>query len=319
MMKAKAQPPSLATLRELFGQRLPNDSVPSEGQQIRPGYWRKVYGHSAQDRWAYRATKQVWKREFLSADEIAARIDKRALLELLEQRDTLMRQVCVRAAHGDTQAISLMISTARGVITALGSIEQLQPEKLQSAAEVSSTWPVLLSLNAQDIGHAKERLRRLKVGNKATTPRRPGQRLDPQNFWTVLAQAALKACEDNRAIVPVLRNVAAGVKRERKTVKFWQTSAKATFYYLTNSDIIIITDWEKQCVRLPRPITEMNFKQWWSVVQFCVLERWDANNQDYQAALAKISDGTALKEFQKRNLAMSQVRKALRSLVGLRQ
>jgi len=318
-MKAKAQPPSLATLRDLFGQRLLRSGIPANQKQLRPGRWRKVYGRAVQYLWVYRATRQTWKKQFLPDHEIAARVDRRPLLQLLAESNALMEQVCVRAASGDVQAISLMISTARGAIDALDSIEQVQPTKLRDAAELSSTWPVLLSLNPQDIAHAKKRLRRLKVGIKSTTPRRAGQRLDPQNFWTRLAHGALKACEDNRAIVPALQHEAAGAARKRISLKFWQTPAKATFYYLDNGDCIILTDWEKQCVKLSGPITEANFKQWWIVVQFCVLERWHASKEDYEAALAQITDRTAPKEFKKRNLAMGQVRKAFQSLVGLRR
>lgn len=306
-MNAQSNLPDLPTLRRLFGQRL------------RPGRLHKVHGRTVPERWVYRATRQVIKRELRPPEQIAKHVDKRPLLQLLDQINALMEQVCARAACGDKQALSLMISTARGAIAALESIEKAQPTKLKTEAEISSTWPVLLSLNPQDIKHAKEQLQRLGVGTKATTPRRPGQRLDPQNFWTKLAEEALKACENNKIIVPVLEARGRGAKRVRKGMKLWQVQAQATFYYLSDRDCIIIPDWEKQCVNLSGPITDTNFKKWWGVVQFYVLERWHGSKEAYAAALTQISDGTAPKEFQKRNLALNQVKKALRSLVGIRQ
>jgi hypothetical protein len=211
-----------------------------------------------------------------------------------------------------------MITTAEGAIGALDLIEQFQPKKLQEAAEKSSAWPVLLNLNSQDIKYAKERLGRLKVGTKSLTPKRPGQRLDSQNFWTLRADEALKVCADNRAAVPILEDVAAGSRWERTGVKYWQTQIDATLYEVSRYDHILITDWERECVKLPAPITVANFKQWWSVVQLYVIERWHVRKDEYEAALSHFSDRTAPKESTKRNLAMSQMRKALWSLVGLR-
>jgi hypothetical protein len=230
-----------------------------------------------------------------------------------------MEQIFARALCGDEQAIRLMISTARGAVRALENLEKRQPAKLQARAEENSDWPVLLSLNPQDIKHAEERIAQLKVGTKATIPRRPNQKLDPQNLWTQLAAAAVQECEDNKVTVSEFEKHCVGAKRKRRNRKFWGTPAAATIYSLGYSDVVIIADWEKQCVKLSAPITPSNVSQWWHVVKFWVLEYWWSSEKTYKTAIAKIFDKTAPKEFQKRNRALAQVRKAFRSLVGLRQ
>jgi hypothetical protein len=302
----------------LLGQQLPDGQQSNQGIQIRAGLWRKVYSQPLPERWWYRATKLVLHRELRPPEQIAKRIDNRPLHELSDQIRAALEQIVARAALGNTLALAQVVSTARGAIRALETIEKAQPEKLLATAESSSNWPVLLSLNLHDIRRAKTLLQRLRVSTKALTPRVQGQRLDPQNFWTKLVLEALDVCEKNKLYVPVLRAYAKGARHERKTQKFWQMTVGGTYYFPSNCDCIFIADWEKQCVKLSGPITEANFKAWWHVVQLYMIELWRVNKKSYEAALTMISDQQAIKEFQKRNLALTQARKALRSLAGLR-
>jgi hypothetical protein len=200
----------------------------------------------------------------------------------------------------------------------LKSVEERQRTKVTAIAETSTNWPVLLSLNPQDIKWAKDYLLKLEVGSKAPTPTRPGQRIDSRNFWTRLAREALRACRINIRLVPALEAHCAEATKECQSMKIWRTQTKATYHTLPNGDVIILADWQKQCVKLSEPITDNNFKDWWGVMKLCVLEHWKSIPEDYAKALAKISDKTAATEFQKRNLALGQVRKALCSLTGLR-
>ncbi|PYJ86051.1 MAG: hypothetical protein DME22_06795 [Verrucomicrobia bacterium] len=317
-MKVLEEAPDLATLRRLFGHLLPSDSVNPEGQ-IRPGHWLKIYKRERTEVWVLRPTRWNLAKELRPPEQIAESVDKRPLLQLLDQREDLMQQVFARALCGDEQAIALMISTARGAVRALGHLEKRQAAKLKAKAETCSDWPVLLSPNPQDISHAKECVARLNVGAKATIPRHHRQRLDPRNFWTQLAAAGVEECEENKVTVPVLEAQASGGRRQRKALKIWRTRVEGTIHYPNYGDCVLIADWEKRCVTLSVPIIESNFKQWWSVVQLWLLEYWWLNRKAYHTALAQISDMTAPKESKKRNLALAQVRRALRSLVGLRQ
>jgi hypothetical protein len=99
------------------------------------------------------------------------------------------------------------------------------------------------------------------------------------------------------------------------------STASSSQRHCATPTAIRIADWQRQCVTLPKPITTANFKDWWNVAKLCLLEFWkscDSGGRIYDQALSKISDRKAPKEFQKRNRAVVQVRKALRSLVGLR-
>jgi len=184
-------------------------------------------------------------------------------------------------------------------------------------AATFSDWPVLLSLNPQDINSAMQELKSLGVGTRSPLPSKPGQRVDRRNFWTRLATQALAACAANKRLVPELRDFASGAKRERQTREFWpQTRAKATYYYLANGDVVIITDWQSKCVKLSGPISKHNFQKWWDVVKWCVLDYWKNPKGNYAEALKKIGQANE-PEWRRRNLAIDRLEQALRSRLGL--
>lgn len=254
-------------------------------------------------------------------EEIAAQVDKQTVLELRDQGEDVLQELFKRAVLGEDQAIRVMIAHALGAVNALDDLEKHQPFKLKMLAETHPNWPVLFSLNPQEIRRVTDRITRLGVGQKATTPRRAKQRLDPADFWTRLAAAVLEECQSHQVIVPVLKALCAGARRERSVAKAWRTPVKLTFYHLDPQTRIRIADWQRQCVTLPKQITADNFKDWWNVAKFCLLEFWkscDSGGRIYDQALSKIPERNAPKEFQKRNRAVAQVRKALRSLLGLR-
>src|SRR5258708_9073214 len=196
-MKRRAQAPDWATLRRIFGHPLP-EYLPTMEKQMRPGHRRILYGQTATKRCALRPTTWKLGKELRVPEEVAKKLGKRPLLQLVDERDELLKEIFAHAYCGDEQAISLMSSTALGAVRGLEDLEKYQQAKLQTKAEASPVWPVLLSLNPQDIKQAKERIARLNVGTKALTPRRRGQRLDARNFWTVLADEALHECDNNK-------------------------------------------------------------------------------------------------------------------------
>src|SRR5882672_10605336 len=117
-MKAQSSPVDLRRLRRLFGRCLPLEHMPTLEGQIGPGRWRKIYGCAVPEQWVYRATNHTLKGQPLPFEQIAKNVDNRSLIGLLEEGDDIMKQICARAASGDEQALSLMVSTARGVIVA---------------------------------------------------------------------------------------------------------------------------------------------------------------------------------------------------------
>src|SRR5690349_14426032 len=135
-MKRREQAPEFSTLRRIFGHPL-SDYLPTLEQQLHPGHWRKVYGHAKTKRWALRPT--TWKLgKELRAPERVAKLHKRPLLNLLDERDELLKQTFAHAYSGNEQAISLLISTAQGAIRALEDLEEYQQEKLRAKAATCS-------------------------------------------------------------------------------------------------------------------------------------------------------------------------------------
>lgn len=220
----------LETLRKLCGQPLPTDSSSSYEQQVRPGLWRKVYLPAPQQRYQIRAAFKHLPIKLLPSEDIAARIDNRTTLQLKEEQDKVTGQIFVRAVAGNLSAIFMLPDLAQGIVEALEKVEQAQPKLLRFAAEKSHNWPVVLSPNPQDIDAARDRVKRLKVGSKADTPRREGQRVDPRNFWTRLADDAFSECRTCMVFVPKLQSLCLGVKPHRQRRKAWRTEMPANIY-----------------------------------------------------------------------------------------
>jgi hypothetical protein len=317
----KPEPPDLATLRDLYGHPVPSDLQSDAGRQIRPGLWRKGgYGQAPVQRYMLRPTKWELRKEIkqvLSSEEIAKQIDNRPLLQLRSQINDVIGQFVVRAAAGDDNAIHGLVAVARGIIAVLDTIEKAQSDKLRAAALESPDWPVLLSQNRQDIEHATETIRRLGVGEEAATPRRRGQKLNPRAFWHQLASTAFEGCRANKVIVPELKRHCAGIKPRRTLTKIWGTRMEASFYYVSSVDLIVITDWEDDCVSLSTPVTSLNLKQWWHVVKHYVLEYWYGFPQEYAAALLQIGRSD-LEGWRRRDRAIGRLKQAFRDLVELR-
>jgi hypothetical protein len=182
--------------------------------------------------------------------KIAALVDKRPLEEVADQVEPLFHQILCRAYTGDAAALRKFAQIVCGAVEALGRLAQFRPAAMKTVAETFPTWPVLLSLNPQEIQRVKDELLRLGVGTKAPAPTRPGQRLDPHNFWTQLAARAFETCRSNKYIVPVLRAHCARTRRKPKTRKFWKTEAKATIYTGADGSVIVIPDWTTTLPRL---------------------------------------------------------------------
>ncbi|MGA9779316.1 MAG: hypothetical protein ACLPRE_10470 [Limisphaerales bacterium] len=110
-------------------------------------------------------------------EEIAALVDKRPLEELADQIEPLVHQILCRAYTDDAAALRKFAHIVRGAVNALGRLTQFRVAAAKTVAATFPTWPVLLSLNPQEIQRAKDELLCLGVGTQAPAPTRPGQRL----------------------------------------------------------------------------------------------------------------------------------------------
>lgn len=247
-----------------------------------------------------------------AVEEIARRVDKRPLGELLAQVEDALKQILARAHAGDDDALGQYLYIARQTVLSFDNLVRHELKRTRVVAEQGSDLPVLLSLNPQDIKAAKERVRLLNVGAKALLPTRSGQRTDRRNLWTRLAIYAFHACLENCRRVPQIEAHFMGAKQRRVKRKLWRTIEKAKEYTLPDGQRTVIADWQRECVKLAVPITADNFNQWRSVVKICVLEFWKRSNDDYVKAL-KMVGGPDSPESYRRHLAVNRILQAFKS------
>jgi hypothetical protein len=260
--------------------------------------------------------------ELLNRKEIAATIDEsRSVLKLRAQIADAVSQLIARASAGDEDAFCVLLLAVRGLIDNLRVLERSQPDTVRKLAEESAYWPVLISQSPRDLQRAKETARRLRVGEKAAFPKRPGQKVDPKAFWTQLALTAFGDCRTIAFFVQLCNGVCAGVAPKPLVRKLFGISAPANEYSLPPNHLIIIADWEKRCVNLPLPVTRNNVNRWWDVVKHYTLENWLKFPREYQEALRHIKIGKNPEDkepWQWHNMAIGRVERAFRDLFRLR-
>lgn len=297
----------LAKLRQHFGQPMSHDPAKPPA--------------SAKHRYVIRPTQFSLgseARQLRDAKDIAGDEDSRNADELRGQIDDAVAQLVTRAATGDDVAISMLLNVARGVIDVLETLERAQPGKIQGQAAASQDWPVLMSQNPSHIRHAEELVRRLKVGEKAATPRLHGQKCDPHDFWTRLATKAFTECQENKIRLSFFQDHCAGISPERKSKKVWGIRMPLSEYPVSTADFIVIFDWEKECSSLALPVTRENLKKWQLVIRRYTFEYWDAYREEYAEAIRRIGQ-PLLEEWDKRRRAVNRVEQAFRDLHGLRK
>jgi hypothetical protein len=206
--------------------------APYDGKwhEIRPGYLRKVYPPSKKDRRIYGGAVLRSGDKIRPIEKIATLVDKRSLSELKEQAKNALMQMLYRAHCGDRDAMLEYILYTRAAVASVRTLANHRTVNVRAKAETFSDWPVLLSLNPQDIATAKQELTSLGVGTRSPLPTKPSQHWDRHNFWTQLAEQAVTACADNKRRVPALKAFCARTKPRRQTLKFWGTRVRLTYY-----------------------------------------------------------------------------------------
>ena len=258
-------------------------------------------------------------------EEIARRVDKRPLRELELQVEDALQEILARAHAGDNNALGLYFYIARATVESFDMLARHELKRTRAFAEMCPDFPVLFSLNPQDIEAAKERVRLLNVGTKAMMPTRPGQRTDRRNLWTRLAIFAFHACFENSRRMPQIEKKLTGAKQRRVKHMLWGTIEIGTEYTLPDGSWVVIADWQRDGgnlagqAKLAGQITADNFNQWRSVIKMCVLEFWNRSNGNYIKALDEVGnpkdkDGNPkLRECDRRHLAMNRTLQAFNS------
>ena len=251
-------------------------------------------------------------------EEIARRVDKRPLDELVAQVADALQEIIARAHAGDDDALARYFYIARQTVMSSDNLVRHELKRTRAIAELCSDLPVLLSLNPQDIEAAKERVRLLNVGTKAILPTRSGQRTDQRNLWTRLAIYAFNACQENFRRMPQIEKQLAGAKQTRVKRKVWGTIEIGTEYRLPDGSGVVIADWQREGgklagqANLTGQITADKLKQWRSVIKMCVLEFWHRSKDNYNKALKKVGDSGS-PEYSRRHLAVNRTLQAFKS------
>jgi hypothetical protein len=306
-----------------------------EGCLVRPGYWRKTYGTQKHKRSGYFVDHWVYQPKFLTpeeprpVEEIQARLDARSLAELETQLNSAFQQILARAFIVEEvhQLVGLPIPDAekplwrlilivRGMVDSLNRLVERRPGLVNPIAERQPAWPVSLSLNPQHIKHVMDGLRGLGVGTKAPTPTRPGQRVDPNRYFTQLASRTFGVCRFNAHLIPELVHHCQNTKAVTGQLEFWKTTYKSTTYVLSDKSWIAIPQLEI-LAGLSEPVTHENFTDWWTAIKLYVLAYWSKFPDEYSEALEQIGKANKEKEYTRRKDALNAVKQAFRSLVGL--
>jgi hypothetical protein len=246
--------------------------------------------------------------------ELSALVDTRPLADVEAELTAAIQQILARAYSGDSTALHRFARIVCGAAEALDTLTDFRQGAVKVVAEKSSAWPVLLSLNPQQIQHARRKLITLGVGRKAPARTRVGQRIDPCNFWTRLAANAFSIIRFNRHLVPLLKGHSRGAAKKRTYRNIWSQKLGATIYTRNDGDIICIPDWCGGLCNLSEPVTRANLAGWQRAIKLCVMDYWRIYPTDYQKALRQIGQRNET-ESRRRYFALARIDQAFRSLV----
>lgn len=310
-------------------------SPPYDGKfhESGPSRLRKLYPQFKRDRRIYIGAVLNPRDKLRPIREVRKLVDKGTVAELRRQAQDALKELLCRAHCGDAQALAQYVRITRAAVQSLELLSNEHRDTVRAEAEGFPDWP--LNLNQHETEWGRRELKRLNVGAKLPWSGRRSLRDRRRNVWARLAWDALVACGANKRVVPALRKLAAGAKTDRKMLRYSrQSEGWATFHYLGNGDVVIITDWQAKCAKLPETCTKANVTDWWNVVKECVLHFWQNPAGNYEEAIARIPDvgGTQdhlskprsdeyykqNKEYRKRNAALARVKQAFEGLVGVR-
>jgi hypothetical protein len=277
----------------------------------RPGRQKKVYDRKG--KWIYRPEVFRVFYTIKSPKEICHLITNESLRQINSRLEKDIEQLAMRAHIGGKSAAAMFVLKINKCIETLDMMADVNSPAIKSIAAISTTWPVILSLNPQDKARAEKRLIDLGVGTKAIIRSKKKQRIDFRNLWTLVARGAFYTCWKNRRLVREFLEFTKEARYGERRAKFFGTEVTASYYDLNAEEGMVILDWQSACGTLPNRITEDNFNSWWNVIKGCVLEFWHCQPKAYKEALDKIGNRQQSISW-RRNAALDRVKQALHSL-----
>jgi hypothetical protein len=260
-----------------------------------------------------------------SPEELKAKMDSRKTNALASQAGDALGQLYIRAAYGDDEAMRFLVERTSELAQLLEILEQYQPNKLRVLAAKRIWWPMRMSRacaaeneKAQtELDRTRLRLSKLRVGEEAVIRVKP--RTDLENYWTRLALwVVTEVWNMTRPATHVFLHHAkqAGASPFRIPVQVSGTKLKGNYYRVPQGlsfNVLIVSDWERQSLKLTAPVMRANLANWQSVAAEFVREAFHVRPVLYKEALAKVGQADRT-EGDRRNMALDRVRQALRSL-----
>jgi hypothetical protein len=337
---------TLARLRDAgYARPVPPPPPSKQFVTVRPGVSVKVYSTNAPREYLYfRPTRfrsfyiDLPSERLRSARKARLQLDARLSPEIDILASEQLRQLVLRARCGDKMAARLIANRAYNLLRHLELLEKVQPRLLRQVAETFDCWPASLPRTGpapktddpkrerrrypKDLEGILSRLSRLNVGAKSLAPRRPGRTADRNSFWVRLASWAIDECFQAGVLVKLFEHKAneCGACPTRGSTTFGSTTVQDTYYYVKESQIagiLTITDWEKKCANLARPIRRQNFSDWRAVVRQFSRECFHSCCELREEALKNVRTGQhQISETSRLNIALNYVDQALRTLTG---
>jgi hypothetical protein len=312
---------------------------------VRTRRFRKVYSNDAPRELLYfRPTRfrsfyiDLPSESFRSLRKVRAQLDTRFSPEIDVLASDRLRQLVLRARCGDEIAMRLVAERAYNLLRHLELLEKTQPRLIRRVAETFDRWPVLLPRTSpapkaddpkrerrrypKDLEAILSRLNRLNVGAKSLIPRGPGRSADRKSFWVRLASWAVDECFQAGVLVKLFEHKAnkCCATPQRGSTTFGTTKVEDTYYFVRElqiAGILTITDWEKKCANLTRPIISSNFRDWRAVVrQFSRECLYSCSKLRKEAFKYVRTERDQVDETARRNKALDYVDQALRSITG---
>jgi hypothetical protein len=225
----------------------------------------------------------------------------------------------LKAHAGDADALRRYARYTRSLCHQLELLSARCPTLAKEVASGFSDWPINVSLSGSRVGElggaVRELLERLDVGgDKAPLPAYPTQRSDPKNIWTQYALNAHRCLLNNKALVPHLLELSKRATRKfHSPLREFKTDHWATWYEVEGK-IVLIVEWQVQCIDLPERMTKDNVCQFMEVATLAIREFWLNEPEHYRRLRATLGNSRYQTDGQIIDAALKSISQALEGI-----